>query len=1076
MMSRIKNELKSITFSRDYDEKETEYQDLLNEKYELIEKVKAIYDWALLEDIRNGETYISFAKVKSYKKHKSDLQLLKKFVKEKCPEKYNLIFRVTKSKLDNYTAYCGKYKENGHNGVLQYKTNQENFCAFLSKELKDYYDEKYADMFSRIGNRIFMPKQITKDNGVIPMQLNRQELKVILDNASKYFDFLNVTDENNISVKQKVLNIFDFRIPYYVGPLNIHSKTSWLVRTDEKIYPWNFDKVVDIEKSAEAFIQNLTCKCTYLRDKDVIPKNSYLYSKFMVLNELNNIKMNGSKLDVKLKQDIFLDLFLKRKKVTLKAIKTYIKSVTGEDVELTGIDKEIKSSMRSYVELASYNLSTDEMEDVISAITIFGDDKKLLRKKLTSKVGKKLSSEDIRRISMLKYKDWGAFSRELLTEIFDVEFDTGEIRGNIINTLWNTCDNFMELLGSKYNFVAAIEESNKNINTSLSVKDLVNGLYISPKVKRPVYQAMKITNEIVKIMGHAPKKIFVEMTRYDGKKGDAGRKESRKDRLIKLYESCGKDSTELYKMLKDTSESEFRRDKLYFYYTQFGKCMYSGEKIDIQNLYDNNLYDIDHIFPRSKVKDDSLDNRVLVKKNINAHKDNDYPLNSDIQSKMKSHWQFLLNKELISKKKYERLTRVNPLTDDELSDFIARQLVETGQSTKAVAELFKVMYPETEVVYVKASIVSEFRKDYDMLKCRAVNDLHHAKDAYLNIVVGNVYNVKYTHNKINFIKGLQMKGPKGYSLNAMFNFNTKGAWSVEGEKSIDIVKKTMRKNNIIVTRYSYKKNGKFFDATIEKKAGHGTVALKQNSALSCIEKYGGYSGVGITYFAIAEVDNKKKDIILIPIRLYNEKEYIKNPIKYLCEVSEKKISRVLVDCVKIDTVLEINKFRINVSGNGDKNRFTYKPAMQLILDYDSEVYIKKIEKYVKNIKLKLYSEDYKPFDASMTEERNIMLFNLITDKLINTVFSNMFKDFGELLKGKSELFINLSYYEQCDILLEILKYIHNNAVTGNLKLIGIKSTSLRISKTLNNKNVKSLYLINQSVTGLFEIKIDLLNM
>ena len=83
------------------------------------------------------------------------------------------------------------------------------------------------------------------------------------------------------------------------------------------------------------------------------------------------------------------------------------------------------------------------------------------------------------------------------------------------------------------------------------------------------------------------------------------------------------------------------------------------------------------------------------------------------------------------KKKYERLTRVTPLTDSELSDFIARQLVETGQSTKAVAELFKVMYPSTEVVYVKASTVSDFRHQYEMLKCRSVNDLHHAKDAYL---------------------------------------------------------------------------------------------------------------------------------------------------------------------------------------------------------------------------------------------------------------------------------------------------------------------------------------------------------
>ena len=39
-----------------------------------------------------------------------------------------------------------------------------------------------------------------------------------------------------------------------------------------------------------------------------------------------------------------------------------------------------------------------------------------------------------------------------------------------------------------------------------------------------------------------------------------------------------------------------------------------------------------------------------------------------------------------------------------------------------------------------------------MLKSRDVNDLHHAKDAYLNIVMGNVYNVKFTKDPLKFIK------------------------------------------------------------------------------------------------------------------------------------------------------------------------------------------------------------------------------------------------------------------------------------------------------------------------------------
>ena len=54
-----------------------------------------------------------------------------------------------------------------------------------------------------------------------------------------------------------------------------------------KIYPWNFENVIDVEQSAENFIRRMTNKCTYLIGEDVLPKDSLLYSKFMVLNELN---------------------------------------------------------------------------------------------------------------------------------------------------------------------------------------------------------------------------------------------------------------------------------------------------------------------------------------------------------------------------------------------------------------------------------------------------------------------------------------------------------------------------------------------------------------------------------------------------------------------------------------------------------------------------------------------------------------------------------------------------------------------------------------------------------------------
>ena len=83
-------------------------------------------------------------------------------------------------------------------------------------------------------------------------------------------------------------------------------------------------------------------------------------------------------------------------------------------------------------------------------------------------------------------------------------------------------------------------------------------------------------------------------------------------------------------------------------------------------------------------------------------------------------------KNLITEEKYRRLTGRNPFTEEQKADFIARQLVETSQGTKGVAEIIGNLLPETTIVYAKASNVSDFRRDRNFPKSRIVNDFHHA--------------------------------------------------------------------------------------------------------------------------------------------------------------------------------------------------------------------------------------------------------------------------------------------------------------------------------------------------------------
>lgn len=1067
-------ERKSISFSDKYEENVAEYEDLLGDRFELIEKLKAIYDWGVLAEILNGERYISQAKVSIYNEHSKNLRTLKQYVKSYLPEKYGEIFRRS-SNSNNYVAYSGHLKGN----EIEHKCDQELFCKYLKKELGECKSDAYRLMFDKIENGTFMPKQVSKANGVIPMQINEIELKAILGNAEKYLPFLTEKDENGLTVSEKIVKIFEYRIPYFVGPLNTHSPKSWLTRKEGKIYPWNIEQIVDYDKSAESFIENLTSKCTYLPKYDVIPKNSLLYSKFTVLNELNNLKIDGNDIDVELKQSIYSDLFLKYNKITKRRLSDYLESKGISYEILSGFDGDFKSSLKAYSDFANYNLSVEDKEEIIRLITIFGDDKKLIRKRIRADFSDKLDDDEINKISKLKYSGWSKLSRELLTKIKAVYKPTGELM-SIMEALWNTNLNFMQILYSddfcfddneNKTFDKKICELN-SFSGEKSLRQAVEELYISPKVKRPVYQSLLIAKEIEKIQKCPAKKIFVEVARGPTEKK---RTKSRKQKLTELYNSCKKDYPELYEQLEKTDNERLRSDKLYLYFTQFGRCVYTNEKINLDLLMQSNSrYDIDHIYPRSKIKDDSLDNRVLVNKTVNAGKTNEYPIAPEICARMSGFWKMLSDRGMISKKKYLRLIRNTPLTDDEISSFVARQLVETRQSTKAVAQILEQLYPNTEIVYVRASIASELRQTYDMLKCREVNDFHHAKDAYLNIVGGNVYNVRFTHNKANFVKQLQLNNTEyTVNLDSILKHNIPGAWIADNNQSLKIVKSTMSKNNIRYTRYASKKQGGLFKQQILKK-GKGQIPIKAYGARSDIQKYGGYDKAAAAYFAYAKYnDEKGREICqLVPINLYQEKEYRENPAEFVSNIVGFP-AQIIIGCVKYNSCISIDGFRMFITAKLSKGKqVEYKPGMQLVLGYDKEKYIKGIVKYLTKFSFRDINES-----DNITKEQNIELYDLLIQKMTQTVLKKKFGDIGQKTANRRDDFALLSAEEQSKILLEILKILHSNVLVGDLRLIkGAKNAgSVRTNSRLSEiKGAKSIKLIHQSVTGLYEQEIDLL--
>lgn len=108
-------------------------------------------------------------------------------------------------------------------------------------------------------------------------------------------------------MREKIEAVFSFRVPYYVGPLKGH----WAARTGEKVHPWNFEKTVDLDASAAAFLKDLIGKCTYT-GAPVLPKDSLLYSELCFSTRLNPLRLNGNELPVSVKQQLIEDLFKKK--------------------------------------------------------------------------------------------------------------------------------------------------------------------------------------------------------------------------------------------------------------------------------------------------------------------------------------------------------------------------------------------------------------------------------------------------------------------------------------------------------------------------------------------------------------------------------------------------------------------------------------------------------------------------------------------------------------------------------------------------------------------------------------------
>lgn len=1082
----------------------------------LFESMNKVYSAFILQEILSscpGES-LSTNKVKDYEQYGEDLKLLKDLVKEYVPEKYDEFFRGEFYKPNELHPQKYVYNKAKAKGYTRYNEVRGNFYDDFKKEVEKLFkdtaaveDSRYLDMIKRFKEEKFLRRLKTSDNGAIPFQLHLEEMDRIIKNQARFYPILE-------EKKKELDSLVNFRIPYYVGPLTRKNarkdskgkeRFSWSKRIEGKehevIKPWNWEEIIDKDSSATEFILRMTGTCSYLQGEPVLPRCSLLYEEYCVLNELNgaHFTQDGDKehrFDYEDRSDMVKELF-RRGRVTYKKVSEWMRQRGNSNVHVSGGQGEhgFESKLSSYIFFAKDVFGVDEIperdlpmiEDIILWNTIF-EDRDILKDKIKRNFGDRLSDEQIKKIVKKRFTGWGRLSKKLLCDIkVDTDSDSRSImdilrEGNPNNTGLSKAMVFMEIIrDSDLGFDKKIDAVNKEAmigSAGLAIEDLPG----SPALRRGVNQALGIVEEIVHIAGHAPSNIFIEVTREEDerKKGHRTKKryQALEEAMKKLHEEAPEfwDAATSSQLTEKAKESTDLDEKLTLYFMQGGKSLYSGASLDIGQLSN---YQVDHIIPQSYIKDDSFENKALVLTSENQNKSDQMLLPVEMRRKMRPYWDALLSAGLIGKKKHTNLLR-DHIGEKQMKGFIARQLVETSQILKIVQSFLEEQYPETNTLPVKAGLSHELRERIGLVKCREVNDFHHAHDALLAAEIGRFIQkrhpgmytnpIGYTRVMKQFIKNESDAVRKGHepgtSPFVISSFMTSGFDEETGElfkddwsASYEIAKLKSYFNyrQCFISRMPEETSGAFWDQTIySPRGGKKAPGIPLKKGLST-EKYGGYSGQNPAYFVlIAAHDSKGK-----PKRLFEgvpiaAAELIKSKKQSIEEWAKQLVkSRGLVfDQVLRDRLLKYA--RIDHNGNE-----YYVPALdcvyssrELILN-ENQIAIAAAVCDVAHVS-----------DDALASFEVLELFDVLTEKCL--ILCARFKPAYEKLVEGRERFVALSMQDKRKQIVGILKFFNCVTARVDLSLIGGSPHAGGITNGFLQKPNESFDIVDQSITGMFE--------
>ena len=273
----------------------------------------------------------------------------------------------------------------------------------------------------------------------------------------------------------------------------------------------------------------------------------------------------------------------------------------------------------------------------------------------------------------------------------------------------------------------------KDKTGSMILNDEIEDLPKNPVVLRAINQTRNVVNAVIKKYG-SPSAVHVELGRELTKTKEERSKLTKKN-------ADNKKANEKLKadFIKNFGESSCNRrnlEKYRLYIEQDGKSMYSGKRLELRRLIEDDYVQVDHVLPLSKSFDDSLNNKVLVLTVENQNKGNQTPY--EFFMARHYNWQEYVtrvksNHQLTYQKK-KNLLNVNFDRKDP-QEFKTRSLTDTRSASKFVKNYIdKYLLLDDNATAKTCTVVpgpltNYLRFRWGLTKDRSQNDRHHALDA-----------------------------------------------------------------------------------------------------------------------------------------------------------------------------------------------------------------------------------------------------------------------------------------------------------------------------------------------------------